>query len=276
MRKSTYLTQILQKAILIFFALLIIVPIWFLFATSFRDSSVLLQYPPKLWPDDATIKNYVELFSGKYSYARWFLNSLIAVIASTIGVLIISSLAGYAFAKKRFLGKEVIFSVGLATMMIPAATILLPLFFIVKSLGLINTYFSIFLPSVGTAFGVFLMRQFIATIPSSLEESARIDGCSDIRVFINIIIPISLPSLAVLGIFNFMTQWNNLLWPLIVINKESMKTLPVAIAGMASQFEIKWGITIAASVLSFIPVLIMFLFSREKFIAGMTSGAIKG
>jgi multiple sugar transport system permease protein len=278
MKKDSFFISTIKYLCLAFFALLIVLPLWLLFVASLRDTTVLLQYPPKLWARDASLKNYVELLSKDFNYLRWFMNSMITVSLSTLGVLIVSSLAGYAFAKKTFWGKEVIFTVGLATMMIPTATVMLPLFFIVKALGLVNTYSSIFLPSLGSVVGVFLMRQFTSTIPSSLEESARIDGCSDFRVFANIIIPISLPSLAVLAIFNAMTQWNNLLWPLIIINKASLTTLPLAIAGMAQQFQFqtKWGITIAASILSFVPLLIMFVFAQEKFIAGMTSGALKG
>lgn len=255
----------------------ILIPFWLLAVSSLRQSTELLEYPPKFWPDNPTLNNYKQLFdTDKYQFIRWFLNSAIVAVASTLGTLFVCSLAAYAFGKKEFFGKNTLFTIALATMMIPSSVTLIPVFLIAKQLGLIDTLWGIFLPSLGSAFGVFLMRQFISTIPNSLIESARMDGCNEFILYLKIIVPVTVPSLAVLGIYTFMNQWNNLILPLILTNSEKMKTLPVAIAGLKSLNSSPWGIMMAASLLSFIPVLIVFLFAREKFIEGLTAGAVKG
>jgi multiple sugar transport system permease protein len=261
---------------LIILSVIILLPIWFLLVSSVRPNSALLEYPPKLWPDDATLQNYKNLLKpGAHPFGRWYLNSIIYAGGVTIGTLAVCSLAGYAFAKKEFIGKRVLFLLAMSTMMIPFSVRLIPLFMIMSDLHLINNFIGMIIPVMAAPIGVFLMRQFMMTIPSSLEESARIDGCPEIRIFWSIILPITIPAVSVLGIFTFMNRWNDLIWPLVITNQEIMKTLTVAIAGFRSDASISWGLTMAASALSFIPILIVFLFARERFIQGLTAGAVK-
>lgn len=257
--------------------LIVILPIWFMVVASFRPLSVLMEYPPKLWPDDGTLENYATLLDpDRHPFARWYFNSVVYAGGVTVGTLTVCSLAGYAFAKKEFVGKKFLFLMAMATMMVPFSVKLIPLFILVRNFRLINTFGGMILPIIAAPIGLFLMRQFMMTIPRSLEESARMDGCPEIRIFLSIILPITMPAVAVLGIFTFMNQWNNLLWPLVVTNQEVTKTLTVAIASFRTQASVAWGLTMAASVLSFIPILIVFLFARERFIQGLTAGAVKG
>jgi len=268
--------KVFKISLLALSGLAFIVPFWLLVSASFRETRVLLQYPPALWPKDATLSNYSSLFSGEYPFSNWMINSIITASSTTIGALIVCSLAGYAFAKFRFFGKGFLFMLSMATLMIPVAVMLIPRFIMIKDLGLVNTLPGIFLPGIGSAFGVFLMRQFIATLPSSVLEAARVDGASHFRVYINIIVPLIAPALAVLAIYVFMGEWNDLIWPLIVAQSEDMKTIPVGIASMRMVHHPKWGLMMAASTLAFLPIFIVFLFSRRRFIEGMTAGAIKG
>jgi multiple sugar transport system permease protein len=275
---STRFAAIVGKYVfLVVGCVVVVLPIWFMIVASFRPLSVLMEYPPKLWPDDGTLENYATLLDpDRHPFFRWYLNSVVYAGGVTAGTLAICSLAGYAFAKKEFVGKKVLFLLAMSTMMVPFSVKLIPLFILVRSFRLINTFGGMILPLIAAPIGLFLMRQFMMTIPSSLEESARMDGCPEIRIYWNIILPITMPAVAVLGIFTFMNQWNNLLWPLVVTNQEITKTLTVAIAGFRTQASVSWGLTMAASVLSFIPILIVFLFARERFIEGLTAGALKG
>jgi len=271
------LTQTGKWALLVIGCLVVLIPFWLLGISSLRQSTVLLEYPPRFWPERATLANYIALFDPeRYDFIAWFVNSVIVAGASTLGTVLVCSLAGYAFAKKSFPGKRVIFAVALGTMMIPSAVTLIPLFLIVKGLGLINTLTGIIVPSLGAAFGVFLMRQFISTLPSSLLESAQMDGCRELGVYARIVVPMTTPALAVLSIFTFMNQWNSLVFPLIIADSENKKMLTVGIAGLKSMASSPWGLMMAASLLSFVPILIVFLFMRERFVAGLTAGAVKG
>lgn len=268
---------VVKIALLIITGLSFIVPFWLLISASFRETRVLMQYPPVLWPKDATLSNYrVLLFSGTYPYFKWLFNSIIAATATTVGALFVCSLAGYAFAKLKFIGKDVLFMLSMATIMIPVAVMLIPRFIIIQNLGMINTLPGIFLPGIGTAFGVFLMRQFISTLPTSIIEVAQVDGASQFIIFTRIIVPMITPAFGVLAIYIFMGEWNDLIWPLIVAQSEAMKTIPVGIASMRMVLKTPWGLMMAASTLAFLPILIVFLFSSKRFVEGITAGAIKG
>lgn len=237
----------------------------------------ILTYPPQLWPHDATLQNYINLFDPElYQFSRWFINSFIFAGGSTILVLLVCSMAGFAFAKREFIGKSFLFIAIIASLMIPQIVSLIPTFLIVDRFGWINTYWGLILPTVPNAIGVFLMTQFIRVIPTAVEESARMDGCGDYRVFFKIILPIATPSMGILAIFNFINVWSNLTWPLVATNDAKMRTLTAGIASMKYLGSNTSGEIMAASFLTFIPVLIVFLFAREKFIEGMTAGAVKG
>lgn len=255
----------------------IVIPIWLLFVSSFRETTNVMTYPPKLWPDDGDFSNYIELFFGTtFTFGRWFLNSLIVAGASTALTLLVCSLAGYAFARREFPGKNTMFVLIISTMMVPSIVSLIPSYLIVDKLGWSNSYLGLIVPTVASAFGVFLMRQFIQVLPKELEESAKLDGCGDYGIFFRIIFPIIGPSLGVLAIFHFVGNWGSLIWPLIITTDAKMQTLPVGIAGMKTYGSNTSGEIMAATFLSFLPLFIVFLFAREKFIEGVTAGAVKG
>jgi len=210
------------------------------------------------------------------NFLRWVFNSLFVASAVTAIGLLIQSMAGYVFAKKEFPGRELLFILILSGIMIPRAVTVIPAFFIVKDLGLLNSYPGLILPPLAMPLGVFLMRQYMRTLPSELLDASRIDGCSEFGTFWRIVLPLSKPGLAVLGIYTFMEQWRDFLWPLIVAQKDALKTLPVGLSVFHTEFRTDYGVQMAAVLLSIIPFLIVFLFFQRYFIKGMTVGALKG
>lgn len=277
MRKTDKTLSLLKVAVLIVASCAVVVPIWLLFVSSFRQTTNVLTYPPKLWPDDGDWSNYIELFAGtRYQFGRWFANSVIVAGCSTVLCLLVSAMAGYGFARRTFPGKQALFAMILSTMMVPGIVTLIPSFLIVDRLGWTNSYWGLIVPTIASGFGVFIMRQFIQVLPRELEESAKLDGCSDYGAFFKIILPMTAPSLGVLAIFHFIGNWGSLIWPLVITTEAGMQTLPVGIASMKTLESNTSGTIMAATFLSFIPLFAVFLFAREKFIEGVTAGAVKG
>lgn len=185
-------------------------------------------------------------------------------------------MAGYAFARKRAPGLRLLFSLCLATMMIPAQVTVIPLFLMVAGFGLVNTYTALIVPSLATAFGVFMMRQFISTLPASLFEAARLDGCNEWQIFTRIVLPLIRPALAVLGIFAFTSSWNDFLWPLVVCNRRDMWTLPVGLASLQSEFNVDTSLLMAGASFAALPMIALFFALQRHFVSGLTVGAVKG
>jgi ABC-type glycerol-3-phosphate transport system permease component len=210
-----------------------------------------------------------------YPFVRWTLNSFIVASTVTIVKVVIDSMAGYAFAKMSFPGKDALFLVVLMTLMVPFAATLIPLFIIVRDLQLTNTYLGLILPALASPIGIFMMRQFIETLPNDLENAARLDGCSEFQIFRRVILPLVRPGLVVLGVFTFMTQWTSYLWPLVIGTKEEMFTLTVGVQSLRSLFTVNWGVLSAGAVLSMLPLVLVFLFLQRYFIAGSIAGALK-
>jgi len=266
-----------QYLILTLVAACILVPIWMMFVSAFRQTVNILSYPPKFWPTDGNLENFHELFTMQKSvFFRWFYNSIVVSGVNTVAVVLVSSLAGFAFAKREFPGKNALLIIIIATQMIPAVATLIPQYLLVSRMSLINTYRGIIMPSIASAFGVFLMTQFIKDIPDALLEAANIDGANIYRVFFGIIFPIITPTISLLAIFNFSQQWGSLTWPLIIVTQNTMRTIPLGIASMKDLSGSVSGPIMAAALVSFLPVLIAFLFAQDKFISGMTLGAVKG
>jgi multiple sugar transport system permease protein len=185
-------------------------------------------------------------------------------------------MAGYAFAKKRFPGSNVVFYMYIASMMIPGQVTLVPLFLIMSKLNFLDSYWGLILPGIAGPFGVFLMKQFLSTLPTSLIEAATIDGCGELQIFRQIVLPLSKPGLAVLGIFTFMGQWNEFLWPLIITNSSKMRTLPVGLALLQEELPMQYGLLMAAATYAAIPMIIIFMMFQKYFLKGITVGALKG
>ena len=223
-----------------------------------------------------TLSNYKSVFT-QIPLSRYFLNSLFVATITTFGQVLFASLAGYAFARLNFKFKNTIFLIILITMLIPPQVNIIPLFFLMRELHLINTYQALILPALFGGFGIFLMRQYFLGFPKDLEESAKIDGCNLFQTFFKIALPLALPTVATLAIFTFVTTWNSFMWPLIITNTESMRTLPVGLAIYKGSFRelTLWGELLACSVICTIPVTGIFLLGKKYFIADILQGGVK-
>jgi ABC-type glycerol-3-phosphate transport system permease component len=269
---SIYLIAI--YGILVIAAFIALVPFLYVISTSLKDTISLFQYPPEWIPSEPTLDNFRGLLED-YPFLRWTLNSFVVASAVTIVKVVIDSMAGYAFAKMTFPGKDALFLVVLMTLMVPFAATLIPLFIIVRDLNLTNTYPGLILPALASPIGIFMMRQFIETLPTDLENAARLDGCSEFQIFRRVILPLIRPGLVVLGVFTFMTQWTSYLWPLVIGTKTEMFTLTVGVQSLRALFTVNWGILSAGAVLSMLPLVLVFLFLQRYFIAGSIAGALK-
>jgi ABC-type glycerol-3-phosphate transport system permease component len=269
---SLYLIAI--YAILVLAALIALVPFFYVISTSLKDTYSLFKYPPEWIPSQPTLENFRSLLEEN-PFGRWMLNSLIVASVVTAIKVVIDSMAGYAFAKMSFPGRDALFLVVLMTLMVPFAATLIPLFIIVRNLGLTNSYPGLILPALASPIGIFMMRQFIETLPNDLENAARLDGCSEFQIFRRVILPLIKPGLVVLGVFTFMNQWTSYLWPLVIGTRPDMFTLTVGVQSLRSLFTVNWGILSAGAVLSMLPLVLVFLFLQRYFIAGSIAGALK-
>ena len=269
---SLYLVAI--YGVLIVASIIAIVPLLYVVSTSFKDTVALFSYPPEWIPSEPTLTNFQTLLD-EHPFFRWTLNSLIVASGVTVIKVIIDSMAGYAFAKMSFPGRDALFLVVLMTLMVPFAATLIPLFIIVRNLNLTNTYLGLMLPALASPIGIFMMRQFIESLPGDLENAARLDGCSEFQIFRRVILPLMKPGLVVLGVFTFMTQWTSYLWPLVISTREDMLTLTVGVQSLRSLFTVNWGVLSAGAVLALLPLILVFLFLQRYFIAGSIAGALK-
>lgn len=281
MKRELKLEKILTLIRRIFIHLLLfaglaitLAPFIWMISTSFKSAESVFTFPPQWIPKHPTIEQYQTLFR-EVNFLQFFKNSVIVAFGITLFSLFLNSLGGFAFAKHKFPGREKIFALLLATMMVPGQITMIPVFLMLKTVGLINSYWGLIIPAGASAFGIFLMRQFITTIPTDLIESARIDGCSEFRIYWTIILPLCKPVLAALGIFTFMGSWNAFLWPLIVMIKENMYTLPVALANLSGQYATKFGLLMAGAVVVVIPVLIVFIVAQRYVIKGIAVTGLK-
>jgi multiple sugar transport system permease protein len=256
-------------------ALSMILPFLWMLSTSLMGELEVYQFPPRFFPSTLRWSNFAEALSLQ-PFGRYFLNTAIIALGSVAGQLVFCSMAAYAFARLRFRGRETLFRLYLATMMIPAMVTLLPAFLLIVRFGWMNTYWALVAPSVSSVWGIFLLRQFFLTIPRDLEDAARIDGASELVIFWKIILPLSKPALATLAIFAFMASWKDFLWPLIVTNRSDMRTVEVGIANFSSMYQTDWPHQMAAAVVVMLPVVLVFFFAQKYFVRGITTTGIKG
>lgn len=273
-RRQTMAWQLVWYGLMILISVATVVPFLFMASTSFTQSFTMMNYPPTLIPDNPSLSNYYEIIFRfqEGMFPRWFFNTLFTTLCITIGSLFLNTLSGYIFAKKEFYGKNFVFALLLATLMVPRAVTLIPAFLMINKLGLFNTYWAIIIPELSTAFGIFMMRQFISSLPSELIEVAKIDGAGELRTFWSIIIPLSTPAMAALGIFTVINAWNAFLWPLIVLRANTMRTLVVGLATVQSEFNINYGLVMAGSVLTVLPMLILYILFQPYFVEGLRMG----
>ena len=277
-----FISGFMTHAILILVSLLSIFPFIWLVSTSLKGvGENIFAYPPVFIPQDFTFENYVGVW-GKVDFLRYFYNSLAVAGLTVVFNLIFSSLAGYPLARMRFGGKKLIFFGILATIMVPFQAIMIPVYLITVKMGLtdnvslLNGYIGLVMPFAVSAFGIFLMRQAFIKIPFELEESAIVDGCNVLQMFVKIVLPMVKPTLAVLAVFTFIGSWGEFLWPSILLTKESMFTLPVGINNLQGMFSSNWRYVAAGSVLSTIPIIVFFIAMQKYFISGENDGALKG
>jgi multiple sugar transport system permease protein len=250
-------------------------PFLWMISTSLKSDSQVLIYPPLWVPDPPVWSNYTEVLK-LLPFGRFLLNTIIVSVTVTILELVTSSFAAYAFARLRFPGRDKLFLLYLGTLMIPGQVTIIPNFLLMSWLGWVDTYMALIIPAAFSAFGTFLLRQFFLSIPPELEQAARIDGCSYFGIYRHIILPLSGPALATLAVFAFMTQWNAFLWPLIVTNKEAMRTLTVGIRYFGDEAAGQFNYLMAGTVMSIIPILIVFLVLQRYFVRGVAMTGMGG
>ena len=273
-KKPPSVGSIVRTTFLLVMTFIILAPIIWFVLSSFKDPTELGARPPKILPTNWAFSNYTEAFQ-MYNYMRYFTNSVIVTSVATVLTLLINSMAAYAFAKYNFRGRDGLFVMTLAMIMIPLQVILIPIYLVVSSLGLVNTYWGMIIPAAATPTGVFIIRQYMLTIPDELIEAARIDGAGEFRIFARIVLPLCRPALAVVAIFSILWRWNDFLWPLLIAQKEELYTLPVALALLNGQLVVPYNIVLAMSVMSIIPVLFMFVFMPRQIVQGIAQTGIK-
>lgn len=270
--KST--ARALLYAFLFLLAISMLAPFIWMILTSFMSELELFSYPPKIIPNKLLWSNYIEAFT-LLPFDRFFLNTIIVTLFAVAGQLITCSMAGYAFARLHFKGRDKIFALYLSTMMIPAIVTLIPSYLIINAFDWMDTYWAIFTPLLTSVWGIFLLRQFFLTIPRDYEDAARIDGASEWTIYWRVILPLSKPALGTLAIFAFMASWKDFLWPLIVTSHNDMRTVEVGIAMFHSLHATNWQYQMAAAVVVMLPIALIFFFTQKYFIKGITLSGLK-
>lgn len=260
---------------LLVLATLSLAPLLWMLAVSFMQAGEASRFPPPLLPARPTLANYQALIARSGMLAH-FANSLLVAGTITLGSLLLNTLAGYAFAKLHFRGRERVFRLLLGALVIPAQVAMLPLFLLMKQLHLVNTFAGVILPSLASVFGIFLVRQYARSIPDELLEAARIDGAGEGRIFFQIVLPMLKPVLVTLAIFTFMTAWNDFMWPLIVLTDQAHYTLPVALASLSREHIMDVELMMAGAVVTVVPVLVLFLLLQRYYLQGLLLGSVKG
>lgn len=267
-----YIIMLLTSAIFLF-------PLLWSLISSLKPEANIVSYPPKWIPDEITLDNYL-LVLQNYPYLSWMMNSVYMTVASTIFVLILTTLAAYAFGRLHFRGKKILFTLVVSMLLIPIQAYIVPLFLLVSKLGILNTYSSIILVAGANVTSVFILTSFFKSIPNELEEAARIDGCQDFGIFARIMLPLCKPAISTVTILMFITNWNNFLWPLIAIRENSLKPLTVGIAqfmgGANSTAQFQYGTSLAGACMAIIPSVIVFLSLQRYFVEGISNSGIKG
>jgi len=254
-------------------AIVVLFPFFWMIVTAFKQPGQA--FTPEIFPSNPTLENFKRVLTD-YGFARYFVNSVIVATTAALFATIFATFAGYVFAKKRFAGRDRVFGFLLLSLMIPGMMYVVPQFAIINKLGWMNTYQAMIVPHLANVFGLFLMRQYMMTIPSELLEAAKIDGAGEWKAFMTIMVPLSVPIIATLFLLTFQFHWNNFLWQLIVTNVERLYTVPVGLALFRSQHEQSYTLIMAGSCISVLPIAAIFFFAQRYFIEGMTMGAVKG
>ena len=267
-------------SLLIWFLTMVVAVIWlipliWMLLTSFKYESMAITLPPRWLPIPFTLENYLKVLTDSL-IPRWFLNTTIVALIVTFGVVIIDSLAAYGLARIDFKGKNLVFWVIVSGLMIPDEVLIIPLYFLFNNLNLLNSFPALILPRLAMPLGVFILKQFFEGLPLELEEAAQIDGCSRLKMYWHIVMPLSKPAIAAVAVFTFIATWNAFLWPLIVANTEEMYTIPVGIANFQGTHGTEYALLMTGSIVASLPMLVAFLFLQKQIIKGITMSGIKG
>jgi multiple sugar transport system permease protein len=274
-RPAFSLGRALAYLALALWALVSLLPIYWMFTTALKTPSLAVALPPEWFPSEITWANFGRLF-GAGQLGRWTFNSLAVAGGATALYVLSSAMAGYAFAKKRFWGRDVIFWAYVSTMLVPGFVTLVTAYTVVVDLEWVNTYSALIVPELASPFGAFLMRQFVQSLPDEVFDAARVDGCGEWQVFWRIVLPLSAAGMAVLAVFHFSYMWNSFIWPLTVTTSEAMRTLPVGLASMQRVRATNFSLLMAAASYAALPMIVIFLAAQRYFLKGITVGAVKG
>lgn len=267
-----FIIKTLGNCLLLLIACIMVIPFLYMVLTSLKVTYSAYNFQFSI--DDFTLANYIQIISEK-EFVGYFFNSTIIAVSGVVLAVVFSTLAGFAFAQKEFPGRDKLFFFMLSTLIIPSTVTMLPLYIIMRQLDWLNTFYALILP-IPSALGVFLMRQAMLGIPRDLVEAARIDGCSDIRILLQIVLPLIKPAIISLTIFTFIGAWNEFLWPLIATTDASVRTLTVGLSSMQSQYTVNYGLVMAGATLTFLPSFIIYIILQSKFVEGVTLSGMKG
>jgi multiple sugar transport system permease protein len=256
-------------------ALIFVLPLVQMVLASFMSKRQLNRFPPQLIPTSLHVEGYRTLFAQSH-ILQWLANTVLVSAVSVVSHLVLCSLAGYGFARLRFVGRGVAFVAVLATVMIPIQLLMIPTYLMFARLGIVDTLAAAFVPWLASAFGIFLMRQFFLSLPVELEEAARIDGCGSLRTFLFVVLPLARPALVTLAIFTLLSSWNDLLWPLVAISDDTKFTLQVGLASFQGTRRTEWSQLMAGNVVATMPLILAFLVAQRRFVATMTFSGLKG
>lgn len=274
-KRSNQSKQILLYIVAIFFTVSFLLPVLYIILNAFKTSEELFSGVPSFFPRQWTFENFVVAI-GKGNFAVYIKNSLIVAVVSTFFMVLLNTMAGYALAKFKFKGSTFIMILILSTIMLPLEVIMVPIFDMLNMTGLYNSLWALIIPPAATPTGMFIMRQFLVTIPDEIMQSARIDGAGEWRIFSQIIVPNAKPAIATLGIFSFMWRWNDYVWPLIAISDPDKYTLQLAISNFSGEYAVDWNSMLAMSTISMVPMLIIFLIFQRQFVQGTATSGMKG
>jgi multiple sugar transport system permease protein len=269
------LATLALHAALVALAALTLAPLLWMVSASFMPTGAANSSPPPLLPPGPTLEHYRDLFT-RLDLARAFRNSAFVAVSATLLSLLFNSMAGYAFAKLRFRGRERLFRLLLTAIVIPAQVGMLPLFLLMRAMGLVNTMAGVVVPFMAGVFGIFMIRQYALSIPDDLLDAARVDGASELRIYWTIVVPVLQPILVTLAVFTFLSAWNDFMWPLIVLSDEGRYTLPVALASLSGEHVQDTELMMAGSVLTVLPVVVLFIALQRAYIRGVMMGSVKG
>ncbi|WP_427175279.1 carbohydrate ABC transporter permease [Arthrobacter sp. 92] len=268
--------SLVSQGALLVVGIAFLTPLLFALATSLKPADEVFTATPQLIGSEIRWKNYLDAFEFA-PFGRYFINSLLVSVMGTLTVIVASSLSAYAFARMRFRGREALFVVFLGTLMVPQEVLIVPMYWLMQTLGWVDSYEALILPWAFTAFGTFLLRQFFLTVPMELEEAAKVDGCGPFRSFLRIMLPLAKPAVAVLAVFTFIGYWGSFLWPLIIVNDVPSKgTVPLGLAQFIGQQGTQWNLMMAASILAMLPTILLVVLLQKHLVGGLLSSGLGG